>query len=245
MASGLLYIILNRLGRTWGSTRAERRRTLPGDEIVSDPSILTSHARTIDAPPSAIWPWLIQMGWHQGGWYTKRWVDRVLFPANWAAAERLLPEFQNRKVGDFIPDGPPESQCGFVIERLEPERCLVLHSTTHIPRSWRERFGARVDWTWAFVLEEAESESSRLIFRCRGVASPWWLRAAFALLIIPADFIMSRQMLSGIQKRVDLQLEREQFEAFVAEISRQQTGAVAQSQSSRSESTFWAAARAT
>lgn len=30
------------------------------------------HATTIDAPPSAVWPWLIQMGWHQGGWYTKR-----------------------------------------------------------------------------------------------------------------------------------------------------------------------------
>jgi hypothetical protein len=103
----------------------------------------------------------------------------------------------------------------------------VLHSTTHIPRSWRERLGARVDWTWTFVLEEVGTESSRLIFRCRGIASPWWLRAAFALVIIPADFIMSRQMLSGIQERVDLQQERDQFNAFVAEIGRQQTGAVA------------------
>jgi len=228
IASGLLsYMILNRLGRSWGSTLAERKRTLPGDEIVGDPSILTTHATTINAPPSAIWPWLIQMGWHQGGWYTERWVDRMLFPANWAAAERLLPEYQSREVGDFIPDGPPESQCGFIIERLEPERCLVLHSTTHIPRSWRERLGARVDWTWTFVLEGAGSESSRLIFRCRGIASPWWLRTAFALLIIPADFIMSRQMLSGIKERVDLQLERDQFDALVAEIARHQTGAVA------------------
>jgi hypothetical protein len=150
-----------------------------------------------------------------------------LFPANWAAAKRLLPEYQSRKVGDFIPDGPPESQCGFIIERLEPNKCLVLHSTTHIPRLWRERLGARVDWTWAFILEEAGRESSRLIFRCRGVASPWWLRAAFALVIIPADFIMSRQMLSGIRERVDVQLERDQFDAVVAEIARQQKGAVA------------------
>ena len=83
IASGLLsYITLNRLGRSWGSTLAERKRTLPGDEIVSDPSILTTHATTINAPPSAIWPWLIQMGWHQGGWYTKQWVDRMVFPAN-------------------------------------------------------------------------------------------------------------------------------------------------------------------
>jgi hypothetical protein len=228
IASGLAsYVALTRLGRTWGSTPAERRRTLPGDEIVADPSILTTHATTIAAQPSAIWPWLIQMGWHQGGWYTKRWVDRLLFPANWAAAERLLPEYQSRKVGDFIPDGPPESQCGFVIERLEPERCLVLHSTTHIPLSWRERYGAQVDWTWVFLLEEAGSESTRLIFRCRGIASPWWLRVLFALAIIPADFIMSRQMLSGIRERVDRQWERDQFDAFLTEIARQRKDAVA------------------
>jgi hypothetical protein len=70
IAAGVMsYLSLQWLGRTWGSTRAERRRRLPGDEIVSNPSILTTHATTIDAPPSAVWPWLIQMGWHQGGWY--------------------------------------------------------------------------------------------------------------------------------------------------------------------------------
>ena len=219
MAGGAMsYLGLQWLGRTWGSTRAERRRLLPGDEIVSNPSILTTHATTIDAPPSAVWPWLIQMGWHQGGWYTKRWVDRVLFPANWAAADRLMPEYRSRKVGDFIPDGPPESQCGFTIERLDPERCLLLHSTTHIPLSWRERFGAGIDWTWVFVLDDVGDGRSRLIFRCRGIASPWWLSAAFKGMIIPADFVMSRQMLAGIKERVASQKVRDQVDTLAAAI---------------------------
>jgi hypothetical protein len=37
------------LGRTSGSTRAERRRPLPGDELVDRPTVVTNHAITIPA----------------------------------------------------------------------------------------------------------------------------------------------------------------------------------------------------
>ncbi len=196
------YLTLHWLGRTWGASKHERARSLPGDEIVPKPQILTTHATTIEAPPWAVWPWLIQMGWHQGGWYTSHWVDQLLFPANWPAATAILPELQHRVVGDFIPDGPPESECGFIIEHLETDRSLVLHSTTHMPKTWRERYGARLDWTWSFLIVDMGGNRSRLIFRCRGNAEPWWLLALYRLAIVPADFIMSRQMLSGIRRRV-------------------------------------------
>jgi hypothetical protein len=78
------------LGRTSGSTRAERRRPLPGDELVDHPVLVTNHAVTIPAPPERVWPWLVQMGWHRGGWYTARWVDRLLFPANRPSATELV-----------------------------------------------------------------------------------------------------------------------------------------------------------
>ncbi len=64
--------VLVRLGRTYGSTRAERAAHLPGDGLVAAPDVQTDHAVTIDAPPSDVWPWLVQMGWGRGGWYTAR-----------------------------------------------------------------------------------------------------------------------------------------------------------------------------
>src|SRR5690554_2929587 len=101
------------LGRTWGSTPEERRLHLPGDEIVDPAKLVTNHAATLRATPEEIWPWLLQVGWHRGGWYTYRWVDQLLFPANRPAADSILPQYQDLKVGDRVPDGPPESGCFF------------------------------------------------------------------------------------------------------------------------------------
>ena len=131
------------LGRTAGSRRSERRRLLPGDELVEQPTVVTNHAITIPAPPDQVWPWLVQMGWHRGGWYTARWVDRLLFPANWPSASRLVPQLQRPlAVGDSIPDGPPDT-AWYVVEHVDPPHLLALHSTTHVPAAWRERWAPR------------------------------------------------------------------------------------------------------
>jgi len=71
-----------------------------------------------------------------------------------------------------------------------------------MPKSWRERYDARLDWTWSFLIVDLGDNCSRLIFRCRGNTAPWWMLALYRLAIVPADFIMSRQMLSGIRSRV-------------------------------------------
>ena len=131
--------LLIHLGRTYGSTALERRRPIPGDDVVRTPDVTTDHAITIDAPPAAVWPWLVQVGWGRAGWYTARWVDRLLFPANGPSADRIVPELQDIAVGTFIPDGPPETECGLHVVQLEPERALVLRSNSHLPRSWRDR----------------------------------------------------------------------------------------------------------
>jgi hypothetical protein len=41
---------------------------------------VTDHAVTIDAAPKAVWPWLAQMGWHLGGYYTHLRVRGSLAP---------------------------------------------------------------------------------------------------------------------------------------------------------------------
>ena len=189
------------LGRTAGSTQAERRQVLPGDELVHHPTVVTNHAVTIPAPPDRVWPWLVQMGWHRGGWYTARWVDRLLFPANWPSATELVPELQRPlTVGDRIPDGPPDT-AWFVVEHVDPPHLLVLHSTTHLPAAWRARLGVSIDWAWTFTLADAHNGGTRLLLRVRGRTRPWWLTATYVAALVPADYIMARSMLAGISRR--------------------------------------------
>jgi hypothetical protein len=195
--AGLIY-----LGRTYGSTDGERKMRLPGDDIISDADVQTDHAITINAPPSAVWPWLTQMGWGRAAWYTARWVDRLLFPANGPSADRLVPELQDITVGSFIPDGPPETRCGLQVVQLEPERALVLRSNSHLPLSWRDR--ATLDWTWAFVLSPVDGgRRTRYHFRSRWVTAPGWLTLSGWLGIVPADFVMSRDHLRGVKERAE------------------------------------------
>ncbi|HET9647797.1 MAG TPA: hypothetical protein VFP34_06150 [Microlunatus sp.] len=195
-------LLLIRLGTTYGSTAAERGAALPGDDLVPDPRVITDHAITIDAPPQDVWPWLVQMGWHRGGWYTARWVDRLLFPANWPSTDRIIPQLQEIHLGAFIPDGPPETECGMIVEHLEPGRALALHSTSHLPRSWRERQRASLDWSWTFLLTPVDDgRRTRFHFRSRWTTAPWWLTLGGRLFIVPADLVMSRDMLRGVKQR--------------------------------------------
>ena len=195
------FAVVQWLGRTSGSSTAERRDALPGDELVDRPSFVTNHARTLQADPDAVWPWLMQVGWHRGGWYTPRWVDVLLFPQNRPSASRLDPALaQELRVGDVVPDGPPGT-AEFVVERVERPRVLVLHSTTHVPVSWRGNWGAGIDWVWIFSLQALPGGGTRMLIRNRATVSPWWLRLAYSAALVPADHIMARGMLRGIDER--------------------------------------------
>jgi uncharacterized protein YndB with AHSA1/START domain len=197
-------IVLIRLGRTYGSTPEERARPIAGDDIVANPVAVTNHAITIDAPPEQVWPWVVQMGWGRAGWYTARWVDRLLFPRNGPSEEAIVELLQTLSVGDFVPDGPPETKTGFIVEQMNPNRALVLHSTSHLPARWRARNRAILDWSWAFVLTPADGgRRTRYLFRSRWTSTPWWLSLGGWLGIVPADFIMSRQHLLGMKRRVE------------------------------------------
>ena len=52
----------------WGATDDEIRRAMPGDEIVTRPTFNATRAVTVDAPPSMIWPWILQIGFGKAGW---------------------------------------------------------------------------------------------------------------------------------------------------------------------------------
>jgi hypothetical protein len=196
------YAILYRLGSVSGSTSGERRRALPGDELISRPSLVTNHAATLPAPPELVWPWLTQVGWHRAGWYTPGWVDHLLFPDNWPSADHLDPGLvRDLRPGDTIPDGPPGT-AEFVVERADAPHILVLHSRTHLPPGWAEKLGAGLDWVWTFSLEPVGDGSTRMLIRNRGLVAPTWLDVAYRVALVPADHIMTKGMFAGLSRRV-------------------------------------------
>jgi hypothetical protein len=172
---------------TWGATADEAARPLPGDELLEPADIVATRAIRIDAPPAAIWPWLVQMGPGRAGAYTYDWIEN-LFGLNMHSADRLHPEWQDLQVGDVLRSGA--NGPGMRVEILERERVL----------SNRSEAG---DWVWTFVLEP-ENGSTRLLSRnriaMRGAAAGQRLGM---LLMEPGSLVMERKMLLGIKQRAE------------------------------------------
>jgi hypothetical protein len=175
--------------RHWGATAAEIARPMPGDSEVSGAAYETTLAITINAPPYAIWPWLLQMGYRRGGLYSYDWLDRVFGFLDAPSAERILPEFQQLRVGDVVPVGRGG---GFPVRIVDPCRALVLGG---------ESGGA--GWLWQLGLYPANSRQTRLVSRnqARLPRTVGW--ALFMCLLEPAAFIMTRRMLLGLKSRAE------------------------------------------
>jgi hypothetical protein len=183
---GVLYHRLVRdLLLNWGAHEAESAARLPGDELLEDPDVVATRAITIGAPPSAVWPWIAQMGpAPRGGAYTYDWIEN-LFGLNMHSAGRVLPEFQHPAPGDTIGAGNNAMR----IERAEQERVLATRS-------------ASGNWVWTFVLQERGSQT-RLISRNRFRLPTLAWRIAMAPMI-PASLVLEQKMLRGIKTRAEL-----------------------------------------
>ena len=172
---------------TWGATEEEAGRSLPGDELLEDPAVVSTRAITIDAPPSAVWPWLVQMGSGRAGAYTYDWIEN-LFGLGMHSAERIHPEWQNLAVGDVIPGR--ESLQGMRVEVLDPERALVTRSEDGT-------------WVWAFVLEDLGGRT-RLLSRNRIAMPDPSLGDRIGMAVMePGSLVMERKMLLGIKQRAE------------------------------------------
>ncbi len=197
------YAALQFLGRRSGTTGHERKTALPGDDVVPAAQLVTDHAITIDAPAQRVWPWLTQMGWHLGGYYSPAWVDRLLFPQNWPSLEHLDPALlRHLEVGDQIPDGESGSAV-YLVHQVAAPHVLVLRSTTHVPPGWDVKYGASLLWTWCFVLTDQSDGRCRVHLRVRGRLSPWWFTALYQATVVPSDAVMATGMLHGLRRRVE------------------------------------------
>jgi hypothetical protein len=168
----------------WGATAEEAAARLPGDELLEDADGVATRAITIDAPRSAVWPWIAQMGPSpRGGAYTYDWIENLL-GLNMHSADRVLPDYQHPQVGDGFGYGPNKMS----FKLVEPEHVLATQS-------------ADGNWVWTFVLEE-EDGSTRLISRNRFRLPT--LKDKIAMIPMePGSLIIERKMLLGIKQRAE------------------------------------------
>lgn len=187
----------------WGASEAEIQETLPGDELVPDPMLGYTHAISIAAPPSAIWPWLVQIGQGRGGLYSYDGLEN-LAGCKIHSVDMILPEHQNPNPGDLVRLGPQGYPC-FSIAAIEQGKALVLVSAdpkTGEPATGNPRIekGYSIA-SWQFALEPEDAQNTRLLVRQRLAYSPdlaWVWR-----LTEPINFVMERKMLLGIKQRVE------------------------------------------
>jgi hypothetical protein len=174
----------------WGATPDEVERTLPGDELMDYPDVVSTRVIAIAAPPSAVWPWLVQMGPGRGGAYTHDWIEN-LFGLGMRSADRVHPEWQHLEVGD-TPSVKPGTEPGpdaMRVRILEPDEALVSSSDDG-------------KWVWAFVLSP-NGDGTRLISRNR-ITSSDSLGARLGLAVMtPGSWVMERKMLNGIKERAE------------------------------------------
>jgi hypothetical protein len=203
--------------RSWGHDPLEAAKALPGDELVPTPTAIDTRGITIDAPPEAVWPWLVQMGFDRGGWYS---YDRL--DMRGTSAEHLIPGMPELKVGDLVPTAP---ESGFEVRVLEPGKALTLYLDTAIVAAQAEAQAAKASRpdipaglaassailrttppdfaaAWTFVLEPLDGGRTRLIERVRvrfGVGGP-----AFRI-VAPAMgfgvFVMMQRQMLGLRER--------------------------------------------
>ena len=203
--AGLLFLIyatvvtlFHPIYLQWGTTRAERMMTLPGDDLVPGARYRVDHGVTIRAPADSVWPWLVQIGQDRGGFYSYTWLENLV-GADIHNADRIHNEWQRLKPGDLVRATPPDylggrlGEPGWRVLDVVPGRAIVL-------QNWG-----------AFVLHPVDSMTTKFFVRTRGDGKPSLLSVLLGpvnlFVFEPAHFIMQRGMMLGIRDRAESMLE--------------------------------------
>jgi hypothetical protein len=169
---------------SWGATADEVTRPMAGDGLVTNPTFNATRAVTINAPAERIWPWIVQIGYKKAGFYSWDILDNDGIPS----AERIIPEYQNLKIGDWV---PLNKEVGAEVLDMEPNRRLLLV------------FQSDETVTWAWALYKIDADRTRLVTRLR-----WRTMSVVSQFVLDAfEIIMMRKCLLGIKRRAEAAME--------------------------------------
>lgn len=108
----------------WGATAAEVAGSMPGDRMQPKAQFKATRAITIDAPPEAVWPWLVQVGCGRAGFYSNDLLDNLARPS----ATTVIPEFQHLRTGKWVPMSPsatPNNTTAMKVQSFEVDKWLL------------------------------------------------------------------------------------------------------------------------
>ncbi|MEA2025896.1 MAG: hypothetical protein U9O18_04325 [Chloroflexota bacterium] len=219
---GAAYVMqLRAQYRSWGLVDDDR--AVAGDELVPEADIMETRTIDIDVAPDQVWPWLVQLGYGRGGWYSYPLLDRSWSPSGGStsnSADSILEEFQDLAEGDLV---PTQQGSGFVVRVLEPSEALVLYLDDIITREHIEEMVADASEdaeeaveaiedmdmppykvSWAFVLEDAPGGRTRLVERLRiGFESLSGGQRRATPVLSMGVFALMRSQLLGIKSRAE------------------------------------------
>ena len=198
------YWVRPRLIR-WGATDEEVAGPYPGAELVPEGKRSGTMAVTIGASPEQVWPWLVQMGWGRGGWYSWDYLDNAGRPS----ATEVHPEWQDVAVGDqlsFWALGRRMDAYRFGV--LEPNRFLGLYGYSDLRGRWLDPKEARptayMEGIWGFLLNEQAGGHTRLVVSGYQTFRPRWIeRFAGDWLTLPVSWIMQARMLAVLKRNIE------------------------------------------
>jgi proline iminopeptidase len=202
-AAAYLAVVRPRLLR-WGATADEVQGPYPGADLIPDSIRSATMAVTIEAPPSQVWPWLVQMGTDRAGWYSWDRLDNF----GRRSAEALHPEWQDIALGQHLAAKPDGSEW-WEVAALEPEQFLGLRMSLDLrgrpfdPAGTRPRY--YTDSLWGFELRSLPHAATRLVVSGYWALEPKWLQPIMSVAVLePSHWVMQTRQFSNLKRLATL-----------------------------------------
>ncbi|WP_454228706.1 hypothetical protein [Propioniciclava flava] len=168
----------NRYQKQYVIPESEVHEPFPGDDLVAEEGAsTTTMAIEIDAPPSAVWPHLNQLGQDKAGFYSFSIFERAV---HFLIHNTYVPQarWQHTKVGDWCFYG--QQGIGHEIVMHEPGRYIVGVSDSRKPPTqegaiaWVPAGMSDFAWSWGWCSGVMQTRLLQVIKAC--AEGRWFLK---------------------------------------------------------------------